>query len=53
MIDDYGATNQAEFFATSTECFFELPIEMREDMPQWYDVLARFYRLDPAQWDWT
>ena len=48
-----GATNPAEFFAVSTETFFELPREMRREMPDWFEVLAEFYRVDPSQWEWT
>ena len=25
VLDDYGATDPAEFFAVATECFFEKP----------------------------
>lgn len=28
LLDQYGATNEAEFFAVATECFFERPVEM-------------------------
>lgn len=50
LIDLYGLTNQAEFFAVSTECFFERPIEMRERYPAWFECLREFYRIDPAPW---
>lgn len=53
LIDPYGATNPAEFFAVSTECFFETPREMQLHHPAWYAVLSEFYHLDPAEWDWT
>jgi Mlc titration factor MtfA (ptsG expression regulator) len=29
VLDAYGATSPAEFFAVSTECFFEKPVQMR------------------------
>lgn len=48
LLDWYGATNEAEFFAVATETFFEQPIEMRDVHPQLYDVLKLFYRQDPA-----
>ncbi|HVW39630.1 MAG TPA: M90 family metallopeptidase, partial [Pirellulales bacterium] len=35
LLDDYGATSRAEFFAVATECFFERPIALR----QWYGEL--------------
>ena len=44
----YGATNPGEFFAVATEVFFEQPRELRDAEPALYDVLARFYRQDPA-----
>ena len=44
----YGATNPGEFFAVATEVFFEQPHALQESEPALYDVLARFYRQDPA-----
>jgi Mlc titration factor MtfA (ptsG expression regulator) len=44
----YGATNPGEFFAVATEVFFEQPRELAALEPSLYDVLARFYRQDPA-----
>jgi Mlc titration factor MtfA (ptsG expression regulator) len=44
----YGATNPGEFFAVATEVFFEQPRELAAYEPRLYDVLARFYRQDPA-----
>jgi Mlc titration factor MtfA (ptsG expression regulator) len=44
----YGATNPGEFFAVATEVFFEQPAELAALEPELYDVLARFYRQDPA-----
>jgi MtfA peptidase len=49
-LDEYGATNPAEFFAVATESFFERPSEMRERHPELYEQLKRFYRQDPASW---
>lgn len=48
LIDQYGATNPAEFFAVVTEAFFERPRALRKRHPAMYDELARFYRQDPA-----
>ena len=50
LLDHYGATNRAEFFAVSTECFFERPRAMHRRHPQLYQVLADFYKQDPARW---
>jgi Mlc titration factor MtfA (ptsG expression regulator) len=44
----YGATNPGEFFAVATEVFFEQSRELAAYEPELYDVLARFFRQDPA-----
>ncbi len=48
LIDDYGATNPAEFFAVVTETFFEKPRRLRDQYPDLYAQLREFYRQDPA-----
>ncbi|MGE3632946.1 MAG: zinc-dependent peptidase, partial [Sandaracinaceae bacterium] len=48
LLDTYGATNEAEFFAVATEELFDRPIELRDQHPELYDVLTAFYRQDPA-----
>jgi len=50
IIDHYGATNPAEFFAVATETFFEEPQKMYQHHRQLFDELQRYYRLDPRQW---
>jgi len=50
VIDSYGATNPAEFFAVSTETFFEKPKQLSKKYPELYDVLKDYYRLDPKEW---
>jgi hypothetical protein len=50
VVNTYGATNPAEFFAVLTEIFFEKPKELKEYHPDLYDQLREFYRLDPAGW---
>jgi len=47
FLDEYGATNEAEFFAVATEAFFMRPDDLHEAHPQLFDVLADFYRFDP------
>jgi Mlc titration factor MtfA (ptsG expression regulator) len=49
LLDHYGATNEGEFFAVCTECFFDRPVEMRRQHPQLYDLLREYYRQDPAE----
>jgi Mlc titration factor MtfA (ptsG expression regulator) len=48
LIDRYGATNPAEFFAVVTETFFEKPGQLRSRHPELYLQLKEFYRQDPA-----
>ena len=48
LLDAYGTTNAAEFFAVATECFFELPRPMQHEMPDLYAVLRGYYRQDPV-----
>lgn len=50
LIDPYGATAPAEFFAVVTETFFERPRELRDQAPELYAVLGRYYGQDPARW---
>lgn len=49
VMDYYGATNKAEFFAVATEAFFEKPVQLREEQPELYGVLREFYGQDPAE----
>ena len=49
LLNAYGATNRAEFFAVATELFFERPVEMRERYPDLYRELKGFYRQDPVE----
>src|SRR5204863_361045 len=48
-LDDYGATNKAEFFAVATEAFFEKPVQLEREHPALYTQLRQFYRQDPAR----
>ena len=50
VIDSYGATNPAEFFAVATETFFEKPQELLKKHRALYEQLQRYYQLDPVQW---
>jgi Mlc titration factor MtfA (ptsG expression regulator) len=51
LLDSYGATNPAEFFAVATECFFEKPIQLRRKHPALYEELKTYFRQDPAELD--
>ena len=46
-IDPYGLENEAEFFAVVSEAFFETPAALRQELPEVYRQLERFYRQDP------
>jgi Mlc titration factor MtfA (ptsG expression regulator) len=48
FLDDYGAKDEVEFFAVSTEHFFDQPLRMRRAAPELYRVLKNYYRQDPA-----
>lgn len=50
ILDPYGATNPAEFFAVATETFFTRSRILKKHEPELYNELASFYRLDPASW---
>lgn len=50
VIDEYGATNGAEFFSTATEAFFEKPEQLFRERPALYVELQSYYRLNPREW---
>jgi Mlc titration factor MtfA (ptsG expression regulator) len=50
IMDAYGATDPAEFFAVATENFFERPRQMKLKHPQLYEELKGYYALDPLSW---
>ncbi|CAN0512142.1 unnamed protein product, partial [Phaeothamnion confervicola] len=49
VLDTYGATNPAEFFAVATESFFEQPARLKRKHPELYDELKRYYHQDPIR----
>ena len=50
VMDHYGATNPAEFFAVATETFFEKPWQLAERHPALYGEFQKYYRVDPREW---
>jgi Mlc titration factor MtfA (ptsG expression regulator) len=52
LLDPYGATDPAEFFAVTTECFFDAPLAMRQELPELYELLRDYFQRDPATWFW-
>ncbi|MGC9194287.1 MAG: zinc-dependent peptidase [Syntrophobacteraceae bacterium] len=49
VLDQYGATNPAEFFAVATECFFEKPLQLQSQHPELYENLKLYFEQDPAR----
>ncbi|MEI2580915.1 zinc-dependent peptidase [Scytonema sp. PRP1] len=50
VMDSYGTTNPAEFFAVATETFFEKPQQLLKKHAALYELLQGYYQLDPVQW---
>ena len=50
VMDYYGATNPAEFFAVATETFFEKPKQMSKRHPELFEELRTYYCVDPRKW---
>ena len=50
LIDAYGASDPAEFFAVVTEVFFERPQELAAEAPAVYRELAELFGVDPLGW---
>ncbi len=48
-IDPYAATSLAEFFAVSTENFFDSPDNLYAQLPDIYDLLKEYFGLDPIK----
>jgi Mlc titration factor MtfA (ptsG expression regulator) len=46
FLDPYAGLNEAEFFAVSTEFFFEKPWVMAKKNPELYRMLSDFYNID-------
>lgn len=47
-IDPYASESPGEFFAVTTEYFFEMSAVLKRTYPAVYTQLAQFYRQDPA-----
>ena len=50
FLGSYAATNPAEFFSVSSEKFFTLPGQLRQEHPELFEVLAEYYRVNPLRW---
>ena len=50
VIDAYGASEPAEYFACVTEAFFERPQALAAEVPEVYRQLAGLYGVTPHDW---
>jgi Mlc titration factor MtfA (ptsG expression regulator) len=50
LLDTYGATNPAEFFAVSVEAFFERPSALRFRHPKLYAELQGYFNQSPIDY---
>lgn len=50
LIDPYGATNPAEFFAVSSETFFQKSHQLAQYHPALFALLKAYYCVDPREW---
>jgi Mlc titration factor MtfA (ptsG expression regulator) len=50
LLDPYGATEPAEFFAVASEVFFERPQALAQAHPALHGALQQVYGVNPAQW---
>lgn len=50
LIDAYGATEPAEFFAVVCELFFEKPLQMAQRHPALFAELLGLFSVDPRHW---
>ena len=50
LIEAYGATDAAEFFAVVSELFFERPAELASAHSALFDQFKGFYGVDPLAW---
>ncbi len=53
VLDHYGATSPAEFFAVTTEAFFERGRALCARHPRLYETLRGYFQVDPASWVMT
>ncbi len=50
LIDSYGLSSLAEFFAVTSELFFQMPNELAQFHPKVFELLLQFYRVDWRIW---
>jgi len=50
ILRPYAAKNPVEFFAVATELFFHCAARLRQHHAALYELLAGYYKQDPAAW---
>ena len=50
LLNAYGGTDPAEFFAVASEVFFEQPGRLAAEHPELFTELAGYYAVDPRAW---
>lgn len=50
VMDHYGATNPAEFFAVLVETFYEKPRQLNKHHPELYGEMQRCFGVNPIEW---
>lgn len=50
-LDEYAATNMAEFFAVAGESFFDSPLRLQRDLPDVYDLFKDYFKIEPTEFD--
>lgn len=50
VMDYYGASEPAEFFAVATETFFEKPNELKQKHSELYELFCQYYKVSPDEW---
>lgn len=50
VLNKYGSTHPAEFFAVASETFFEKPRQLKSKHPELYEELKSYYNVNPIEW---
>jgi Mlc titration factor MtfA (ptsG expression regulator) len=50
VLDHYGASNPAEFFAVVTEASFEKSMDLARFHPELFEQVRAYYQVDPRHW---
>ena len=49
---EHAGESESEFFADASEAFFCDPRGLAEEVPEVYELLMAYYRIDPRTWAW-